>query len=128
MPVLGRQRIRNDDKSKLVRLWERETAPGSLLEQLKNAYLSGLNAVDERDAYRAEEIKLDRLKPEALTKAIKDHSIAATSKIKRARSIVSKARDRLAELEAATTVPTVDQSEAASRLRDRVWRQIEKIP
>ena len=128
MPVYGRQHIRNDDKSKLVRLWDKETAPGTLLDQLKNAYLTGFNAVDERDAYRAEETRLDRLKPEALTKAIKDHSINATAKIKRARNVVDKARDRLAELEAATTVPTVDQSEAASRLRDRIWRQIEKIP
>jgi hypothetical protein len=41
---------------------------------------------------------------------------------------VAKARDRLAELEVETVVPTPDQSEAASRLRDRIWRQIEKIP
>ena len=128
MHVLGRQRIRNDDKSKLVRLWERETAPGTLLEQLKQAYLFGLNAVDDRDAYKAEEIRKNRYNEEGLKEAIRDHSIQATAKIKRARNIVAKARDRLAELEAATTVPTVDQSEAASRLRDRVWRQIERIP
>jgi hypothetical protein len=128
MPVYGRQHIRNDDKSKLVRLWDKETVPGTLLEQLKHAYLIGFTAVDERDAYRAQEIKLDRLKPEALTEAIKDHSINATAKLKRARNVVAKARDRLAELEVETVVPTPDQSEAASRLRDRIWRQIERIP
>lgn len=90
MPVYGRQHIKNDDKSKLVRLWDLEAQPGTLLDQLKNAYLAGFTAVDERDAYRAQEIKLDRLKPEALTKAIKDHSINATAKIKRARNVVEK--------------------------------------
>src|SRR4051794_15744591 len=129
MPVYGRQHIKSHDaKSRLTRLWDKETTPGTLLEQLKNAYLTGLAAVDGRDEFKAEEIRKNRYNEEGLKGAIRDHSIQATSQIKRARNIVAKARDRLVELELATTVPTVDQSEGASRLRDRIWRQIEKIP
>jgi hypothetical protein len=109
-------------------LWDKETQPNTLLHDLRNAYLTGFDTVDARDAFKAEAVRQNRFTEDGLRESVREHSIKATAKIKRARSTIAKARDRIAELEITTTLPAPDQSEAASRLRDRVWRQIERIP
>jgi molybdopterin converting factor small subunit len=141
--VLGRQRIRQESlqsslpsdpmhpaatrPNRITKLWELDAADGTLLASLRDSYLSAFAAVDARDAFKADAVKANRYTPDGLKEALRDHSVAQTAKIKAARNRIAKARERLAELEKETALPPPDQSEAASRLRDRVWQQLQRI-
>jgi hypothetical protein len=95
---------------------------------LKNAAVDPFGIVDGRDAFEASAVKANKYLPDGLREAVTEYSIAQTAKLKRARNVVAKGHDRIAELVKETALPPPDQSEAASRLRDRIWRQIENIP
>jgi hypothetical protein len=143
MAILGRQRIRNEAiasslpgdpmhpaatrPNRITKLWELDAADGTLLASLRDSYLSAFAAVDARDAFKADAVKANRYTPDGLKEALREHSVAQTAKIKAARNRIAKARERLAELEKETALPPPDQSEAASRLRDRVWQQLQRI-
>jgi hypothetical protein len=141
--VLGRQRIRNEVTSSLpgnplqpvaarpnrtTRLWTLDAAEGSLLASLRDSYLSGFETVDARDAFKAAAIKKNRFTEDGLKESLREFSVAQTAKIKQARNRIEKARERVAELEQEVALAPPDQSEAASRLRDRVWQQLQRIP
>jgi molybdopterin converting factor small subunit len=104
-----------------------DATEGTLLASLRDSYLSAFAAVDARDAFKADAVKANRYTPDGLKEALREHSVAQTAKIKAARNRIQKARDRLAELEKETALPPPDQSEAAARLRDRVWQQLQRI-
>src|SRR5262245_12810584 len=114
--------------NKVIGLWTLESGDDVLLGQLLSAYETSLAVIDGRDAFKTDAIKQNRYTPDGLREAIRDHSVKETAKLKAARNTIDKARDRLAELEKATTLPLPDQSEAASRLRDRVWQQLQRLP
>jgi hypothetical protein len=145
MPVLGRQRIRNERRPSLLpggdpmqpaamrpnrstRLWEQDVTEGSLLASVRNAYTSAFDVVDARDGFKADAIKTNRYTPDGLKESLRDFPVAQTAKLKAARNTLAKARDRIGSLERETALPPPDQGEAASRLRDRVWQQLQKLP
>jgi hypothetical protein len=142
--VFGRQRIRNEapqpviggnplvpakPPSRPTRLWTQEAAEGTLLASLRDdAYLAAFGVVDARDKFKADAIKANRFTEDGLREQVKEFSINQTAQLKKARNIVDKALDRVAELEKETALPPPDQSEAASRLRDRTWQQLQRLP
>src|SRR5262245_46543419 len=145
MPIVpkGRMTIRRETSSslpgnplnpmhgrpnKMIELWTLEPGDNVLLGQVLSAYETSLAVIDGRDAFKTEAIKQNRYTPDGLREAIRDHSVKETAKLKAARNNIDKARDRLADLENATALPPPDQSEAASRLRDRVWQQLQRLP
>src|SRR5258708_24029505 len=142
MPVLGRQRIRNEPlqsslpgnpmqpaaqrPNRETRLWTVDVAEGSLLASIRDAYLCGFAVIDARDGFKKDALSKNIYTPDGFKDSLKDSSIAQTAKIKLARNRIAKARDRVAALEKETALPPPDQSEAASRLRDRVWQQLRR--
>jgi hypothetical protein len=143
MAILGRQRIRNEAiasslpgnpmqpvaprPNRTTRLWTLDAPDGTLLAALRDSYLSGFDVIDSCDAFKADAIKKNRFTDDGLKESLREFSVAQTAKIKQARNRIEKARERVAELEKETALPPPDQSEAASRLRDRVWQQLQRI-
>jgi hypothetical protein len=84
-------------------LWTQGAAEGSLLSNVRDAYLLAFQVIDARDAFKVDAITTNRYTPDGLRESVKDFSIAQMAKIKKARNTIGKARDRLAELENSAT-------------------------
>ena len=114
--------------NKRTRLVEWSGEEGKLSAELRGAATIGWTITDERDDLLASASASNRYTADGLRDKVREHSINEMRKIKDARKVLAKANDRIAELERETALPAPDRSEAASRVRDRIWRQIERLP
>lgn len=126
---LGRMTIRkgllgDQPSARVVGTWNWDAKPGSTLEKLQAAYLSGLDAVDKFDAKRVSLEKDVRFTPEGrrdqlLEYAAKDLAPA----LKQGRNAVERAKQDLAARRANLKPPTADKSDIAGAMLRREIRE-----
>ena len=128
---LGRMTIKktvdlnNQSTSKIIGLWSLEAKPGSTLERLQNAYLTGIDSFDRIEARAREHSGSGRYTPDGAKQMTLQSALSeAVPSLHRSRQVIKSAKAEVAELRSKIKLQPADKTDMVSamlRAEMRTW-------
>jgi hypothetical protein len=126
---LGRMHIRarggvNQTNSKMIGLWSTPTKPGTTLDRLKKAYLTGIESVDAIEARARDHAASGRFTPDGVLQATRQDVLnGAVPALHRARRDIKLAKAERDALRSKITLPKADKGDLVSAMQRAEMRE-----